>query len=316
MDYRGTIDGERTVRRAARAATSSSSSARAGSSPASRSSSRAQGGRRERTSRSPSPTTTAPSELKGREAEFEVTVNEVKRKELPELDDDFASDAGRLRHPRRAARGHRGQAARGRRAPASRPSSARPSSTPSSPTRRSRSPSAGRGARPRAVGPHDPLARPPGHHARELPADRGKAEDEIIEEARPDAEQALRREAVIAAVDRGRGHQAVRRRHPRRAAGLGRARGHDAGEAPRAPREGGPPRRAQGGPRPAPGGRSAGRERAGAHRRAGPRARQAVDPRQGISAGDRKADLDARFVTSLRGVRTCPHTADSGKGGW
>src|ERR1700750_3248312 len=32
-------------------------------------------------------------ELKGREAEFAVTVNEVKRKELPELDDEFASDA-------------------------------------------------------------------------------------------------------------------------------------------------------------------------------------------------------------------------------
>ncbi|HEX2102886.1 MAG TPA: trigger factor, partial [Solirubrobacteraceae bacterium] len=31
--------------------------------------------------------------LAGKEAEFEVTVNEVKRKELPELDDDFASDA-------------------------------------------------------------------------------------------------------------------------------------------------------------------------------------------------------------------------------
>jgi trigger factor len=32
-------------------------------------------------------------ELKGKEAEFAVTVNEVKRKELPELDDEFASDA-------------------------------------------------------------------------------------------------------------------------------------------------------------------------------------------------------------------------------
>jgi trigger factor len=32
-------------------------------------------------------------ELKGKEAEFAVTVNEVKRKELPELDDGFASDA-------------------------------------------------------------------------------------------------------------------------------------------------------------------------------------------------------------------------------
>ncbi len=33
------------------------------------------------------------AELSGREAEFAVTVNEVKRKELPALDDDFASDA-------------------------------------------------------------------------------------------------------------------------------------------------------------------------------------------------------------------------------
>jgi trigger factor len=32
-------------------------------------------------------------QLAGKEAEFEVTVNEVKRKELPALDDDFASDA-------------------------------------------------------------------------------------------------------------------------------------------------------------------------------------------------------------------------------
>ena len=32
-------------------------------------------------------------ELRGKTAEFDVTVNEVKRKELPELDDDFASDA-------------------------------------------------------------------------------------------------------------------------------------------------------------------------------------------------------------------------------
>jgi trigger factor len=32
-------------------------------------------------------------ELRGKEAEFAVTVNEVKRKELPELDDEFASDA-------------------------------------------------------------------------------------------------------------------------------------------------------------------------------------------------------------------------------
>ena len=42
------------------------------------------------------------TDLAGREASFEVTVKEVKVKELPELDDDFATDAG-LRRPRRAA---------------------------------------------------------------------------------------------------------------------------------------------------------------------------------------------------------------------
>jgi trigger factor len=35
-----------------------------------------------------------PNDLGGQEAEFEVTVNEVKAKQLPELDDDFAVDAG------------------------------------------------------------------------------------------------------------------------------------------------------------------------------------------------------------------------------
>ncbi len=35
-----------------------------------------------------------PNDLGGQQAEFEVTVNEVKAKQLPELDDDFAVDAG------------------------------------------------------------------------------------------------------------------------------------------------------------------------------------------------------------------------------
>ena len=46
-------------------------------------------------------------ELAGKEAQFEVTVNEVKAKRLPELDDEFAADGRRVRHARRAARGHR-----------------------------------------------------------------------------------------------------------------------------------------------------------------------------------------------------------------
>ena len=44
--------------------------------------------------RRPSPTTTAPTELAGKEAQFAVSVKEVKAKELPELDDDLAAEAG------------------------------------------------------------------------------------------------------------------------------------------------------------------------------------------------------------------------------
>jgi trigger factor len=47
----------------------------------------------ERTVRITFPEDYAAEHLRGREAEFAVTVNEVRRKELPELDDDFASDA-------------------------------------------------------------------------------------------------------------------------------------------------------------------------------------------------------------------------------
>ena len=79
----------------------------------------------------------------------------------------------------------------------------------------------------------------------------GKTEDEILDEAKPDAEQALRREAVLAAVIEAEGIEPSDGDVARRAAGLGRAREHDAREAARAPREGRPPRRAARGPRPA-----------------------------------------------------------------
>ena len=78
---------------AARAATSSSSWAPGASCPASRTSSWARRPATSARSRSASPTTTAPTELAGKEAEFAVTVKEIKRKDLPALDDDFASDA-------------------------------------------------------------------------------------------------------------------------------------------------------------------------------------------------------------------------------
>ena len=55
----------------------------------------------------------------------------------------------------------------------------------------------------------------------------GKTEDELLAEAQPDAEQALRREAVLAAVIEAEDDRALRRRHPRRAAGHRRAAAHE-----------------------------------------------------------------------------------------
>ena len=75
------------------------------------------------------------AELAGREAEFAVTVKEIKAKDLPEVDDDLAAEAGfdtldELREDIRSGSPRR----RPRR---STPSSARPRSTPPSPPPRS-----------------------------------------------------------------------------------------------------------------------------------------------------------------------------------
>ena len=53
----------------------------------------AERGRDARRSRSTSRTTTRPRSCAGRHAAFDVEVKDVKEKELPELDDDFASEA-------------------------------------------------------------------------------------------------------------------------------------------------------------------------------------------------------------------------------
>ena len=74
---------------AARGATRWSSSAPAGSSPASRSSSRAPRAGEERTVKIDFPEDYGAAELAGKQAEFAVTVKEVKAKQLPELDDEL-----------------------------------------------------------------------------------------------------------------------------------------------------------------------------------------------------------------------------------
>jgi trigger factor len=139
-------------------------------------------------------------ELKGREAEFAVTVNEVKRKELPELDDDFASDAAgfdtldELREDiaaklREADEGK--VEAEFREAVLDAVVADAKVEVPETLVE----------ARAREL--WERMIHSLGHQgiSRENYLQiAGKSEDEILEEARPDAEQALRREAVIAAI--------------------------------------------------------------------------------------------------------------------
>ena len=109
-------------------------------------------------------------DLAGKSAEFAVTVKEIKAKELPELDDDFAAEEGfdtldELREDIRAriaeAGGdpHRGRVPRGGAGLRRRGRHGRGAGR------------AGRGARPRAVGPDAPLALAPGDQQGGLPAD-------------------------------------------------------------------------------------------------------------------------------------------------
>jgi trigger factor len=139
-------------------------------------------------------------ELKGRDAEFEVTVNEVKRKELPELDDDFASDAAGfdtldelkedIASKLREADENRLEA-EFREAVLDAVVADAKIEVPETLV----------DARAREL--WDRMIHSLGHQGitrENYLRIAGKDEDEIIAEARPDAEQALRREAVIGAV--------------------------------------------------------------------------------------------------------------------
>ena len=154
----------------------------------------------ERTVRITFPDDYGADELKGRDAEFEVTVNEVKRKELPELDDDFASDAAgfdtldELRED---------IAAKLRDADENRLEAEFREAVLDAVVADAKIdvPETLVDARAREL--WDRMIHSLGHQGitRENYLQiAGKDEDEIIAEARPDAEQALRREAVIAAV--------------------------------------------------------------------------------------------------------------------
>ena len=172
--------------------------------------------------RSPSPTTTRPSTSPARTAAFAVEVKEVKEKRLPELDDDFAVEAGgfdsldELRADIERAH-RRGRGARDRGA-----SSARRPWTPWS-------------TRAEVDIPHE-LVHAKAHEMWHRTSHRlsaqgidpqrylqivGKTEEELVTEAEPEAEQALQREAVLAAIVEAEGIE-VERRGGRRGAARGR----------------------------------------------------------------------------------------------
>jgi len=139
-------------------------------------------------------------ELKGREAEFAVTVNEVKRKELPELDDDFASDAAgfdtldELRED---------IAAKLREADESKVEAEFREAVLDAVVAEAKVEIPETLVEARARELWERMIHSLGHQgiSRENYLQiAGKSEEDILAEARPDAEQALRREAVIAAI--------------------------------------------------------------------------------------------------------------------
>jgi trigger factor len=139
-------------------------------------------------------------ELAGKEAQFAVKVSEVKRKDLPALDDDFASDAagfdslGELRED---------IAAKLREADEARLEAEFREAVLDAVVAESEVdvPEALVDARAREL--WERMLHSLGHQGITKEAYlriAGRSEDEILAEAKPDAEQALRREAVIAAV--------------------------------------------------------------------------------------------------------------------
>ena len=142
-----------------------------------------------------------PSEqLRGRTVSFDVTVKEVKRKELPELDDEFAADAAgfdSLDELRADVREKLEEADRQaieaefREAVVDAAAAAAQVEVPPALVEA------------RAHELWEQMIHALGHRGISQEAYlriAGKSEDELIEEAKPDAERALRREAVLAAV--------------------------------------------------------------------------------------------------------------------
>jgi trigger factor len=148
------------------------------------------------------------AELAGREAQFAVTVNEVKRKDLPELDDEFASDAAGFET---LAELREDVAAKLREADEARVESEFREAVLDAVVKESQVdvPEALVEARSREL--WERMLHQLSHQGISKEAYlqiAGREEDDIVAEAKPDAEQALRREAVIAAVIEAEGIEA------------------------------------------------------------------------------------------------------------
>ena len=139
-------------------------------------------------------------QLAGREAVFEVAVKEVKEKRLPELDDDLAAEAGGFDtlEELRADVESKLRAARGREVEAEFREAAVDAAA-----------DAAKIDLPRELvhaKAHEMWSQTSRRLERQgIPADRylqlaGKSEEELVTEAEPDAERALRRESVLAAI--------------------------------------------------------------------------------------------------------------------
>ena len=139
------------------------------------------------------------TELAGREAAFEVTVKEVKAKELPELDDDLAAEAGfdtldELREDIRSRLAEADSAQIDAEFREAALDSAVKNATVEIPDALVE-------ARSREL--WDSMLHSLAHQGISRDAYlqiSGRSEDEIVEQSKPEAEQALRREAVLAAI--------------------------------------------------------------------------------------------------------------------
>ena len=208
-------------------------------------------------SRSTFPDDYGAEELAGQEAEFAVTVKEVKAKELPAAR-RRPRRRGRLRHARRAARRHPRAPRRGARSAQIEAEFREAALDAAVADATVEVPDALVEARvARAVGPDAPLALAPGHlEARPTCGSPAASEDEIVDEGKRRRRAARSPRGRARRDRRGRGHRAdrgggargARAAPPRREAAL-------AEEAARAAAVGRPPRRAQGGPRAAQGAR-------------------------------------------------------------